>query len=90
MVDAKVIDNESNISFEGNGFCVTPNAGCPQKLNPLLVLIRLLTFLKDYVNKLNKPNFRRFSSGKSFEFSQEEGSEFEHKVDFEVNGSSIK
>ena len=91
MVDTKVIDNESIINFEGNGFCVTPNAGCPQKIRSFIGTNRTTElFSKIMSTNLINPIFGGLVLGSLLSSPQEEGSEFEHKVDFEVNGSRIK
>ena len=73
-----------------NGYCVTPNAGCPQKIyskiqtkNTTDVFSRIMT--SGVVN----PLFAGIILGSLLSSPSEKDSNFDHEVSFEVRGSKI-
>ena len=89
-VNIEMLKDKSRLNFKGDGHCVTPKAGCKQKIystirtkNTTEIFSKLMT--SGTVN----PLFAGIVLGSLLSSPQSENSEFDHEVTFEVEGSKI-
>ena len=89
-VDLKMIDGKSLLNFIGNGYCVTPKAGCLQKIQSKISTRETTTvFSKIMDSGVANPLFTGIILGSLLGSPAEKSSNYEHEVSFKVEGSKI-
>ena len=89
-VDVKMNSGDSKINFSGNGYCVTPSAGCPQKIKSKIQTKNTTdVFSKIMTSGVVNPLFAGIVLGSLLGSPSVENSDFDHEVNFEVKGSKI-
>ena len=89
-VDFKLKKDGSHLNFEGNGFCVTPNAGCLQKIqSKIRTKQTALIFSKIMDTGVVNPLFAGVILGSLLGSPADQESNYDHEVRFDVEGSRI-
>ena len=89
-VDLKMIEGKSLLNFIGNGYCVTPKAGCLQKIQSKISTRETTTvFSKIMDSGVANPLFTGIILGSLLGSPAEKSSNYEHEVSFKVEGSKI-
>ena len=86
-----LLDNfDSQLEFVGDGLCVAPNSGCPQRINSDIRSKNTnLVFADIMKSGFLNPLVGGIILGSLLSSPTNEASEFEHQVNFKVLGSRI-